>query len=129
MFQEKTEKLEETLLVVCNFAPVVHEKFQMGVPFHGKYKEIFNSDDENFGGWGVTNPRVKTSKKEEWDERAVSIVIKVAPLGVQIFSCTPVEEKKNTRKRRQYLLRNDQKRIRKQQRAKRQKNEQKRLQP
>ena len=38
------------------------------------------------------NPRAKTSKKEECDERAESIVIDLAPLGVQIFTCTPVKE-------------------------------------
>lgn len=134
VFLRKTEKLEETLLVVCNFAPVVHEKFQMGVPFHGKYKEIFNSDDENFGGWGVTNPRVKTSKKEEWDERAESIVIKVAPLGVQIFSCTPVEEKKAPEKKApEKKAISAEKRSKKNKKAAEskttEKNEQKRLQP
>ena len=91
-FLRKTKKKEETLLVVCNFAPVTHEKYQVGVPFHGKYKEIFNSEDPAFGGSGVGNPRAKTSKKEECDERAESIVIDLAPLGVQIFTCTPVKE-------------------------------------
>jgi len=93
VFLRKTKKQEENLLVVCNFAPVVHEQFKLGVPFHGKYKEIFNSDEERFGGWGVGNPRVKTSKKDECDERPESITIQLAPLGIQIFSCTPVAEK------------------------------------
>ena len=93
VFLRKTKKTEESLLIVCNFAPVVHEQFKLGVPFHGKYKEIFNSDEERFGGWGVGNPRAKTSKKDECDERAESITIQLAPLGIQIFTCTPVEEK------------------------------------
>lgn len=92
VFLRKTKKPEETLLFVCNFAPVVHEKFQTGVPFNGKYKEIFNSDAAEFGGTGITNPRVKVSKKTEWDERPDSIVISVAPLGIQVFNCIPVEE-------------------------------------
>ncbi|MFW5669368.1 MAG: 1,4-alpha-glucan branching protein GlgB, partial [Acetivibrio ethanolgignens] len=56
-FVRKTTKKEETMLVVCNFTPVVREKFGVGVPFAGKYKEIFNSDDVKFGGDGNTNPR------------------------------------------------------------------------
>lgn len=92
VFLRKTERQEETLLAVCNFAPVVHEKFRMGVPFHGKYKEIFNSEAEEFGGSGIGNPRAKTSKKAEWDEREESLTIRVAPLGIQIFTCTPVPE-------------------------------------
>ncbi len=94
VFVRKTKKPEETLLVVCNFAPVQHDDYQVGVPFHGKYKEIFNSESEIYGGCGVTNPRVKTSKAEECRGRDESIKIQLAPLGVQIFTCTPVKEVK-----------------------------------
>ncbi len=93
-FVRKTGKPEETLLVVCNFAPVQHDDYQVGVPFHGKYKEIFNSESKAFGGCGVVNPRVKTSKAEECRGREESIQIQLAPLGVQIYTCTPVEEEK-----------------------------------
>ena len=81
-------------MVTCNFAPVTHEKFQVGVPFAGKYKEILNSEDKKFGGSGIGNSRIKASKKKEADGREDSIEITLAPLGVQIFSCTPVKEKK-----------------------------------
>lgn len=66
----------------------------MGVPFAGKYKEILNSEDKKFGGSGIGNSRIKASKKKEADGREDSIEITLAPLGVQIFSCTPVKEKK-----------------------------------
>lgn len=92
IFLRKTNKADETLMFVCNFAPVEHEKYQVGVPFHGKYKEIFNSDAVEFGGSGKGNPRVKPSKKEECDERENSIVIQVPPMSIIVFSCTPVEE-------------------------------------
>ena len=93
VFLRKSDRPEETLLVTCNFAPVTHEKFRVGVPFAGKYKEILNSEDKKFGGSGIGNSRIKTSKKEEADGRENSIEITLAPLGVQIFSCTPVKEK------------------------------------
>ena len=79
---------EETLLVVCNFTPVEHENFRIGVPFAGKYKEIFNSNATEYGGTGVVNPRVKQSKRQRWDGRANSIECRLAPLSIQIFSCT-----------------------------------------
>lgn len=94
VFLRKTDRPEETLLVTCNFAPVTHEKFQVGVPFAGKYKEILNSEDKKFGGSGIGNSRIKASKKKEADGREDSIEITLAPLGVQIFSCMPVKEKK-----------------------------------
>ena len=81
---------EETLLVLCNFTPVSYEKFRVGVPFAGKYKEIFNSDAAEFGGGGFVNPRLKNSQKVKWDGRPNSMECKLAPLAVQIFSCTKV---------------------------------------
>ena len=93
VFLRKTKKPEETLLFVCNFDTVLHEKFPVGVPFAGKYKEILNSDAVEFGGEGRINPRVKPSKKAEADERPDSIEITVAPLSVMVFACTPSEAK------------------------------------
>ena len=100
IFERKTDKPEETLLFVCNFAPVEHEKFRLGVPFAGKYKEILNSDAKQFGGSGMVNPRVKMSKKEEWDTRKNSIAINLAPMSVAVFSCTPYEEEAEPEKKK-----------------------------
>ena len=49
-FIRKSADPSEDLLVVCNFTPVLHEDFWVGVPYKGKFKEIFNSDDRSFGG-------------------------------------------------------------------------------
>lgn len=100
IFERKTDKSEETLLFVCNFVPVEHEKFRLGVPFAGKYKEILNSDAKQFGGSGMVNPRVKMSKKEEWDTRKNSIAINLAPMSTAVFSCTPYEEEAEPEKKK-----------------------------
>ena len=75
----------------------------IGVPFEGKYKEIFNSDSEEFGGSDVRNKRVKTSKRSECDGFEDSIEITVPPMGVAVFTCTeeklPVKEKKPAAKK------------------------------
>lgn len=93
---------EETLLVVCNFTPVVYEKFRLGVPFAGKYKEIFNSDSIAFGGKGNSNPRLKQSKALKHDGMENSIEFVLAPSAIQIFSCTETKgqpkKKKSTAK-------------------------------
>ncbi len=91
---------DETMLFVCNFAPQLHEKLMVGVPFKGKYKEIFNSDAEKFGGSGKVNPRMKSSKAENVMERKIPSRSSW-PLGISVFSCTPTEpEKKENRRRR-----------------------------
>lgn len=93
IFLRKTEREEDTLLIVCNFSNVVYEDYQIGVPFRGKYKEIFNSDAAAFGGGGNVNPRVKMSREEECDERKQSIKVKIPPLGISVFQYTKVVEK------------------------------------
>ena len=89
--EQLTEKKEDTLLVVCNFSNVEYDDYRIGVPYPGKYKEIFNSDAKVYGGTGVANPRVKMSKKTEWDERPDSITVKIPPLGISIFAYTKAE--------------------------------------
>ena len=86
-FIRKSADPSEDLLVVCNFTPVLHEDFWVGVPYKGKFKEIFNSDDRSFGGGGAGNPRVKTAKAREADERPYSISITIPPLSTVILGC------------------------------------------
>lgn len=78
----------ETLLFVVNFTPVLYEDYQVGVPFAGKYKEIFNSEKEIYGGGGAGNPRMKQSKAKPSDGRKDSIFINVPPMSMIVFSCT-----------------------------------------
>lgn len=99
VFIRKSKNNEEQLLFIFNFDAVAHEKFQTGVPYPGKYKEILNSDAVEFGGGGKTNPRVKHSKKEECDERRDSITVQVPPLSMLVFSITPELEKINVKKK------------------------------
>ncbi len=99
VFMRKTDKAEETLLFVCNFAPVLHEKYQIGLPFAGRYKEIFNSDAKQFGGSGKGNSRVRAAKKEEYDGREYSMQITVPPMAMIVFSCEPAAPKKAAAKK------------------------------
>ena len=92
IFLRKSRKSEETLLFICNFDNMEHEKFRVGVPFHGKYKEIFNTDAKDFGGEGRINGRVKTSRKLEWDEKDDSIEVYIPPMSVSIYTCTQAAE-------------------------------------
>ncbi len=79
------------MLIICNFTPVVYEHFLIGVPFQGKYKEIFNSDYVRFGGQGNVNKRVKQSRHTGADGRKDSLSVVVPPLGISIFTCEETE--------------------------------------
>ena len=100
-FLRKTEKPEETILALCNFSPVSYDSYRVGVPFAGKYKEIFNSDSEKFGGQGVVNARAKAAIHMECDNREFSLKLKLPAYGVTVFGCTPekVDVKKSSVKK------------------------------
>lgn len=88
-FLRKTKKTEDTLLIAVNFANVERRDYTIGVPVPGRYKEILNSDAQEFGGGGITNPRVKMSSEEACDNRKDSIKINMAGLSISIFTCEP----------------------------------------
>ncbi|MCD8023451.1 MAG: 1,4-alpha-glucan branching enzyme, partial [Lachnospiraceae bacterium] len=98
VFLRKGEAGADDLLVVCNFSPLAYEKYKIGVPYAGKYKEIFNSDSAPFGGSGKINPRVKASKKETCADRENSIQIQVPPMGISVFRCAVEEAAKSAPK-------------------------------
>lgn len=85
VFVRKSSNRDETLLVVCNFVPVQWDNYKIGVPYAGKYKEVFNSDAAEFGGSAFVNPRVKNAKQDECDGREYSVRIRIAPLGISVF--------------------------------------------
>ena len=84
------------IMVVCNFNPVLREKYQMGVPNPGTYKEIMSSDDVKYGGSGLTNGSVKSVKGElhGFDQH---IAIDLPPLSTLYFS-VPAARKPRAKK-------------------------------
>jgi 1,4-alpha-glucan branching enzyme len=79
-FVRKAKDENNQLIVICNFTPVVREDYRIGVPFQGKYIEIFNSDFTDFGGSGQINS-VFEAKDLPWHKSLYSISIKLPPLG------------------------------------------------
>lgn len=51
-FVRNGKKPDDMLLFICNFTPMVYYDFKVGVPYEGAYVEVFNSDEERFGGSG-----------------------------------------------------------------------------
>ena len=52
IFTRRSRNDEDTLVFVINFTSKVYYDYQIGVPFLGDYKEIFNTDDSKYGGSG-----------------------------------------------------------------------------
>ena len=73
------------LIIVCNFTPNVYYDYKVGVPAPGTYKEIFNSDMEEFGGSGQINSANHFSIPKKWHTLPQHIRIKVPPLAITVF--------------------------------------------
>ncbi len=84
-FARKGDTKEETLLIAVNFSDEAFPEYQVGVPYEGKYKEIFNSDAAVYGGSGMVNVRARSSRKEVFDERENSLRLRLAPRAVAVF--------------------------------------------
>ena len=52
---KRTDKSGDEIVSVCNFQPIRRDEYCIGVPKYGLYDEVFNSDEERFGGSGVVN--------------------------------------------------------------------------
>ncbi len=81
-FLRKGESDNECIVVLCNFTPVVRNDYRVGVPFKGRYEEIFNSDHHDFGGSSVLNHGDIYSDDWEVHGRPFSILVSLPPLGV-----------------------------------------------
>ena len=52
---KRTDDDENEIIAVCNFRPICHSKYFIGVSKDGVYAEVFNSDCAEFGGSGIVN--------------------------------------------------------------------------
>ncbi len=52
---KRTDEDDNEIIAVCNFRPILHQKYFIGVSKNAVYAEVFNSDCAEFGGSGVVN--------------------------------------------------------------------------
>ena len=76
---------EKELVFLCNFTPVVHRGFSLGVPQEGVYHERLNSDAARFGGSDVINAGPLQSRAEPAGRCAFRVELDVPPLGMVIL--------------------------------------------
>ena len=75
----------KSLVAVINFSPVAVEGYRFGVPPKARYEEIFNTDDVQWGGSGVTNSQPIETEFIPSHQQAQSIAVRVPPLGAVIL--------------------------------------------
>jgi 1,4-alpha-glucan branching enzyme len=71
----------DTLVIVCNFTPVSRETYRVGVPNGGFWRELLNSDAEEYGGSGVGNMGGVEASSTGFHGRSHSLDLTLPPLG------------------------------------------------
>jgi len=62
------------LVSITNFSPVVHENYSLHLPQAGTWREVLNTDDQSFGGSGVTNSEIQSRAGE-------AVSLRIPPLA------------------------------------------------
>ena len=90
-FVRKTDDPEDMLVFIANFSGI-EQSFQTGVPYEGKYKEIFTTDDKAYGGSSSVSKTVRKATDKRLDGRTQSIAVKIRPLSMIIMKFIPYTE-------------------------------------
>ena len=97
----RIDKDGNNIICVFNFQPMHRVDYRIGVPFYGVYEEVFNTDDEEYGGYGITNgKRIMCEEKPRHDSNW-SIDLSIPPMSAMFFKCVeklPEPKKKEEKK-------------------------------
>lgn len=86
LFLRLGEGLRDVVAVGLNFTPVLREGVVLGVPFGGRWREVFNSDAQAFGGTGAGNLGEVTASDQAAHGRSHSLRVTLPPLGAVFFA-------------------------------------------
>ncbi len=87
-FLRKGESPDDLMLVVCNFTPVPHANYRVGVPRGGYWAEVLNSDATLYGGSGQGNLGGVEASPVPAHGRYYSLSLTLPPLGVLFFKAS-----------------------------------------
>ncbi len=92
-FLRKGDDPDEIILVVCNFTPVPHTHYRVGVPRGGFWREALNSDASIYGGSGQGNLGGVETDSVPVHGRSHSLSLNLPPLGVIYLTAPSVHDK------------------------------------
>jgi 1,4-alpha-glucan branching enzyme len=84
-FLRKDKLSDEVLITICNFKSNVYHNYWLGVRKAGTYLECLNTDDQKYGGSGVTHPNSLETREWHSNPWPYALEITVPPLAVVVF--------------------------------------------
>jgi 1,4-alpha-glucan branching enzyme len=94
-FLRKGKSDRDTLLVVCNFTPVLRRDYRIGLPSGGYWKEMLNSDGKDYGGSGQGNCGGLNADPVPFHGRSHSLSLTLPPLGLLVFKKAHADSESN----------------------------------
>jgi 1,4-alpha-glucan branching enzyme len=91
-FIRKGKTENDYLVIICNFTGVHYPEYKIGVPFQCEFREILNSDHQDFGGAGFVNKKTFMAVEEPFHGKPYSVNVTIPPFGFQIIR--PVKKRK-----------------------------------
>jgi 1,4-alpha-glucan branching enzyme len=67
---------------VANFAGTPHRNYRVGLPFAGRWREIVNTDAQDYGGSGWGNMGGVDATEDMWHGQPASALLQLPPQGV-----------------------------------------------
>ena len=84
---QRMDKDGNHIVCVMNFQPMHRVDYNIGVPEYGFYDEVFNSDDEKYGGYGITNGHRIMAENTPMHDCDYRINLSVPPMSAMFFKC------------------------------------------
>lgn len=91
-FLRKDEYLNHSILCLCNFSLNEYKEYTFGMPYEGKYKPIFNSNEVRFGGKVKLASKAYETDDVEYDGYECSMTVKLPAMSVTYLAYTPYTE-------------------------------------
>jgi 1,4-alpha-glucan branching enzyme len=77
------------VLVVCNFTPVPRTDLTVAVPAAGRWRELLNSDAQDYGGGGIGNLGEVVTQPVTWEGGPSLVHVTAPPLAVVVLKHEP----------------------------------------
>ena len=84
-FIRRSKDPDDHIVIACNFTPVPRAAYRIGVPEPCYYREILNSDSEDYGGSNVGNQGGAQADAIAWHGQPCSMEIILPPLAAVYF--------------------------------------------
>ncbi|MCW5198415.1 1,4-alpha-glucan branching protein GlgB [Desulfobulbus sp. F4] len=80
-FVRRAKHPDDCVVIICNFTPIIREKYRIGVPKGGQWRELINSDQQEYWGGNVRNGLISASPESAFGMEH-SLELTLPPLSV-----------------------------------------------